>query len=180
MANDDGRRTASTEPPTGAPVTGQPGTDRPNDRASADEPLAVIGDLAIRRRSGPAARRGPTVGDDLAAYESADGSFVVATSRAYLRTEPPTSVETLAEDLARLGLRVDHVPSYAPHTGYVRGDAGAAARHLDELRVLPGVRSVEVELLRARQLRDASPADPSAPPAGRGVPRRPPMAPSRG
>jgi hypothetical protein len=98
----------------------------------------------------------------------------------YVRTGPSGTVAALADDLSHLGLRIEHVPSYAPHTGYVGGGAGLAASRLDELRALPGVESAEVELLRTREPRGASPGPPSAPPSGRPVPRPPPMTPRRG
>ncbi|MDY7100086.1 MAG: hypothetical protein S0880_02760 [Actinomycetota bacterium] len=111
-----------------------------------------------------------------AAYEAGDGSLVVATCRAHVRTREGSPVAALEDELAALGLTIDHVPTYAPHTAWVSGGPGVAVRNLDELRSLPTVVSVEPELVRARATRAVPPTPRGRAPLG----RRPPTAPGRG
>lgn len=90
-------------------------------------------------------------GDDLPVYRvGRGGPLAVATGRIHVRLAAGARLAAREVDLHAAGYEIAHVPSYAPHSGFVRareGGAGSALARLDALRALEGIEAVEPELL---------------------------------
>ncbi|MGI5122403.1 hypothetical protein ACQEU5_23095 [Marinactinospora thermotolerans] len=146
------------EPPVGAPEevpssTAVAGPRYRLDRESvavhsAGETVSVVQGPPLRlppgSRVGPVYRRTP------------GGEVVVPTGRLHVRFAEGERAEEQRAELAGIGVVIDRVPAYAPHTAWVRGARGDIAESLrlvERLAALDGVRNVEPEMLGERAWR---------------------------
>ena len=84
----------------------------------------------------------------------ASGPLAVATGRVFVRFDPALSPEDCEAAIARAGFEVVESPSWAPEAAWVCDPERRVARALaalPRLCSLPGVSTVEPELLRARR-----------------------------
>jgi hypothetical protein len=70
------------------------------------------------------------------------------TGMIWVRFREGIDASSRGNDLARLGLRIESSPAYAPNGAYVvADDAAAALSRLDDLRAVEGVERVEPQML---------------------------------
>lgn len=85
------------------------------------------------------------------------GGLAVPTGRAFVRFVEGDAPSRHEAELAAAGYELEEVPSYAPQAAWVRAASGRVAdalQHLDRLGRLPGVESVEPQLLVESAHRD--------------------------
>jgi hypothetical protein len=84
------------------------------------------------------------------------GVMFVPTGRIFVRLDDEASLEAHAEAFRKLGYVITHVLPYAPNAGWLERadkDAAEALRGIPDLARLPGVQSVEPQLLTVRAQR---------------------------
>jgi hypothetical protein len=112
----------------------------------AVEPIADAERRGIERgAAGPVYRRIP------------GGGLAVPTARAFVRFVEGDAPSRHEAELAAAGYELEEVPSYAPQAAWVRAAGGRvtdALQHLERLERLPGVESVEPQLLVESAHRD--------------------------
>ncbi len=80
----------------------------------------------------------------------------VPTALVFVRFAESTSAEARRPDLERAGYMIVEIPGYAPHAAWVKAASDSvrdALAGLSRLVALPGVRTVEPQLLGVRALR---------------------------
>jgi hypothetical protein len=105
--------------------------------------------LVIRGEPAPTADAG-------AVYMGSGGVMFVPTGRIFVRLDDEASLEAHAEAFRKLGYVITHVLPYAPNAGWLERadkDAAEALRGIPDLARLPGVQSVEPQLLTVRAQR---------------------------
>jgi hypothetical protein len=93
-------------------------------------------------------------GDVVAVYRSPSGELVAPTGGLFVRLAEGARADERRAELAALGLAIVKVPSYAPHSAYVRAKSGDIAEALGlvgKVAALPAVAGVEVEMHRVAQ-----------------------------
>jgi hypothetical protein len=92
--------------------------------------------------------------DVVAVYRSPSGELVAPTGGLFVRLAEGARADERRAELAALGLAIVKVPSYAPHSAYVRAKSGDIAEALGlvgKVAALPAVAGVEVEMHRVAQ-----------------------------
>jgi hypothetical protein len=105
--------------------------------------------LVIRGEPAPTADAG-------AVYMGSGGVMFVPTGRVFVRLDDDMPLEAHAEAFRKLGYVITHVLPYAPNAGWLEHadkDAAEALRSIPDLARLPGVQSVEPQLLTVRAQR---------------------------
>jgi hypothetical protein len=116
--------------------------------APAEDAVLVLneGEIAVfRGPSPPTPRVGPV-------YAAPNGPLAVPTGLIFVRFTEGTSAAERRAELERLGFELVQVPAYARHAAWVRpqyGDIAAALTRTADLAALPGVDSVEPQMLMA-------------------------------
>lgn len=90
----------------------------------------------------------------VAVYRSPAGELVAPTGGLFLRFREGARAADRRGALLAIGLEIVRVPSFAPHTAYVRarsGDVAETLRLVGEVVRMPDVEGVEVEMLREAQ-----------------------------
>jgi len=91
-----------------------------------------------------------------AVYMGNGGLMFVPTGRVFVRLDDDIPLEARAEAFRRLGYVIAQTLPYAPNAGWLEHadkDAAEALRGIPELARLPGVQSVEPQLLTVRAQR---------------------------
>ena len=91
-----------------------------------------------------------------AVYMGNGGLMFVPTGRVFVRLDDDIPLEARAEAFRRLGYMIAQTLPYAPNAGWLEHadkDAAEALRGIPELARLPGVQSVEPQLLTVRAQR---------------------------
>jgi len=105
--------------------------------------------LVMRGEPAPTADAG-------AVYMGSGGLMFVPTGRVFVRLDDDMPLEAHAEAFRRLGYVIAQTLPYAPNAGWLEHadkDAAEALRGIPELARLPGVQSVEPQLLTVRAQR---------------------------
>lgn len=97
-------------------------------------------------------------GHDTLPIYRADGAThdSIATGILFVQFGSEVKPDARRDALEAAGFEIVRTPGYAPHAAFVRGrgqSAGESLHQIERLRALPGVESVEPELLRKRALR---------------------------
>ncbi len=82
------------------------------------------------------------------------GPLAVPTGQIFLRFTPDVKTEELRGNLADRGYTIVRIPSYAPHAAWVQatnGDIATSLLNIEQLNGLPGLVSVEPQLLMHRK-----------------------------
>lgn len=84
------------------------------------------------------------------------GPLVVPTGQLFIRFTPDVKAEERRNMLDERGYTIVQIPGYAPHTAWIQatdGDIATSLVNLEQLRSLPGVVSIEPQLLGRRKNR---------------------------
>ncbi len=90
----------------------------------------------------------------VAVYRSPAGELVAPTGALFVRLREGSRAADRRSALLAMGLEIVRVPSFAPHTAFVRaksGDVAETLRLVGEVAKMPDVEGVEVEMLREAQ-----------------------------
>ena len=93
-------------------------------------------------------------GAAVACYRSPSGELVAPTGVLLVRFREGTLAEDRRDALLALGLAIVRVPSFAPHTAYVRarsGDVAEGLRRIAEIASIPSFEGIEVQMAREAQ-----------------------------
>lgn len=85
--------------------------------------------------------------------QAGSDELAVPTGALFLRVRPGEQATAHRAALAQAGCRIDSAPDHAPEAAWLRASSGSIAdalNRLPRLRELPGVASVEPQLLRRR------------------------------
>ena len=87
-------------------------------------------------------------------YRTVDGGeLTVPTGRVFVRMREGESIAQRRTEIEAAGFKLEDVPKYAPHAGWIRPKSesiGEAVRGLDRVRVISGVEAVEPQMLSIR------------------------------
>ncbi len=84
------------------------------------------------------------------------GSLAVPTGRVFVRFEERTTLVSHLQEIERAGFVIQQVLSYAPQAGWLQPQSGRitdALQDFPKLTRLPGIQTVEPQLLMQRELR---------------------------
>jgi len=110
-----------------------------------------IEDPPVRVYRGDSAAPGLAQSDEASPVYASGTDHGIPTGRVFAKFRKGTDPHKRADDLARIGFRIQEVPGYAPNTAWIEASSGRASealRKLDELRALKGVVSAEPQLIR--------------------------------
>ncbi|MFI5402260.1 MAG: hypothetical protein ACHQ1G_04935 [Planctomycetota bacterium] len=88
----------------------------------------------------------------VAVYKSPTGELVAPTGVLFVRFKEGAQAADRRDALQAIGVEIVRVPSFAPHTAYVRsGDVAETLRRIGEISRMPDVEAIEVQMSREAQ-----------------------------